>query len=455
MTDTRPLAAAPSTAAVFNLAWPMTIKAIMLHGIVVIDAWLVSSLGEVAVAVLGLAAAIAGLLLGVIFSFANATQIRVAQAFGSGEAAFLKSALYSGLTINLAVTLGGLLILALAGGPMIDALAHDPWVNAQARSYLTVFAIVILGEAVGQCLSSFFNGCGDTRLPLYSYLLAVPVNVGASVVLIHGHFGLPALGVVGAAWGSAIAAVLQVGFLAVCLWRKTGGFLTVSGWRNGTFVASLRRHLVFSLPIAATFVSATTANSVCGLLYATLSVNQFAAMTLILPWVQVAGTFGISWAQATGIIVAQLLGRKVAEADLDRFLRGAWRGAFIAAAVVAAFYLVICLSSGQIYANLHPDTRATLFSFLPVLLLLPFPKGSNAICGNSLRAGGETIYVMHVFIWSQWLFRVPVTAIMILWLDLSVFWIFSLLLFEELVKFPPFHTRMYRGDWKRGPIDET
>ena len=41
------------------------------------------------------------------------------------------------------------------------------------------------------------------------------------------------------------------------------------------------------------------------LLYARLDVNAFAAMTLIMPWVQVAGTVGKSWAQAAGIIVVK------------------------------------------------------------------------------------------------------------------------------------------------------
>ena len=63
----------------------MTLKAIMLHGIVVIDALLVAQLGEEVLSAMGLAAAIAGLLLGVIFAFSTAMQIRVAQAHGSGR----------------------------------------------------------------------------------------------------------------------------------------------------------------------------------------------------------------------------------------------------------------------------------------------------------------------------------------------------------------------------------
>lgn len=447
---------APSTSApiptmgqVFRLAWPLCLKAIMLHGIVVIDAWLVSPLGETALAAMGLASSTAGLLLGFVFAFATATQIRVAQAFGSGEPIALKTALYAGLIINIAVAVVGVVLLWRAGGPLIASLAHTPWIAEQATRYLMVFLVVVVAEAAGGALSSHFNDCGNTRTPFYSYLIALPVNIGVSVVLIHGAFGLPALGVVGAAWGSAVASILRVGFLGWQLYRLERGYVGVAGWWQGTLPASLRAHALFSLPIAATFVSAALANNVSGLIYARLPVNQFAAMTLIMPWVQVVGMLGMAWAQAIGIFIAQLLGRAVTGAALDAFLGRAWRWAFVAAGLVAAIYLAVVLTARAIYPDLQPETTAALWSFLPVLLLLPLPKGSNAVCGHTLRAGGDTVYVMNIFVGSQWLVRVPATALLVLWLDVPVAWVFALLLVEELVKFPLFHLRLRTGVWKK------
>ena len=137
---------------------------------------------------------------------------------------------------------------------------------------------------------------------------------------------------------------------------------------------------------------------------------------------------------------------------LDRFLSSAWRGAFVAAAIVAFIYLLICVSANAIYSDLNVETRAILFGFLPILLVLPFPKQSNAICGNTLRASGDTIYVMHIFIWTQWLFRVPATALAVLYFNVPVFWVLSLLFMEELIKFPLFHRRLYQGYWKRAQV---
>lgn len=437
---------------VFALAWPMTLKAIILHGTVVIDAYLVSALGEGALASMGLAAAIAGFILGAILAFSNAMQIRTAQAFGTNDPVFLKSTLASGLTVSLIVGAVGLGFIATFGGMVIGAMAPSLEVAAMAKSYLAVFSIVILGEAVGQCLSSYLNGCGRTRIPLYSFCLSLPVNVGTSIVLIHGLWGLPAFGVTGAAMGSAIAICVQTGFLVFQIIRLDGHLSRVAGWRQSSFAKSLHRHVAFSLPIAATFISATFAMHVCTLIYAKLSLNEFAAMTLITPWIMVAGTIGMQWAQATGIIVAQLLGQKPSEDTLDKFLGSAWRGAMTAAVIVAMIYLLICILASTLYSDLSHETRAILLSFLPVLLVLPFPKGSNAMCGNTLRASGDTIYVMHIFVWSQWLFRVPATALAVMYFDVPAVWVLSILFIEELLKFPVFHRRLKRGDWKRADV---
>lgn len=139
---------------------------------------------------------------------------------------------------------------------------------------------------------------------------------------------------------------------------------------------------------------------------------------------------------------------------LDRFLKSAWRGAFIAAAGVAVFLFAVCLAANLLYQDLTVETRSILLSFLPLLLILPFPKGSNAICGNTLRASGDTVYVMNIFIWAQWLFRVPATALAVLYFDVGAFWVLSIQLWEELLKFPAFHRRLLAGHWKRRTISD-
>jgi len=425
----------------------------MLQGIIVIDAFLVASLGEEALAAMGLAAAIAGIVLGFLFAFSSGTQIRVAQSFGAGDPQRLKTGFYCGLIINLAVAFVGIILIVVFGQSILASFAHTPWIAEQAFNFLLVFLVVILFEAISLSLATHFNASGNTRVTLYGYLISLPINLLFSIVLIHGLLGAPELGLVGAAVGSAIASIVHAIYLSWLFYGENRAFVDVNGWSNGTFGHSIKRHLNFSLPIAGTFISSTLSAQVCMLLYAKMTVNQFAAMTIIMPWIKVIGTFSISWAQATGILMAQRLGNKTPSDALDRFLSTAWRGAFVAAALVSLIYGLLCLASGRIYPNLQAETTAALLGFLPILMLLPFPKSSNAICGNTLRASGDTVYVMNLFVGSQWLVTVPLTALFVLYFELSVFWVFAVLLFEEIVKFPAFHLRIYQGEWKNRSID--
>jgi len=107
-------------------------------------------------------------------------------------------------------------------------------------------------------------------------------------------------------------------------YQSHGIFSDVKGWLDGSLLTATGKQFNFSWPIAATFISMTFANQFAVAIYAKLDVYQFAAITLILPWVRIAGQLSYTWTQATGIYVAQLLGKSLSPAALDEFLSRAW-----------------------------------------------------------------------------------------------------------------------------------
>ncbi len=439
----------PTTAEIFAISWPLALRAVMMFSIVIIDLYLVSFLGEEAVASIGVATVISGLLMGMTLAFANAMQIKVAQAYGTGEPLELKTAFFGGLLINVTLILSGTVLILFFGQTLVEMLAHTADIAANAAQYLQVFILVMLAEAVSAAFTSHFNGCGRTRLSFYSFLISAPANIGSSILLIFGLYGLPELGLAGAAWGSFIGALLRLLFLAAVFFRHHGLFQNVDGWKHNSLITATKKQFNFSWPIAATFISMTFANQACMAIYTNLSIHQFAAMTLIMPWVRIAGQLSYTWTQATGILIAQLLGKSLSSASLNKFLSRAWRWAFVSAFIVATAYALIIFATRLIYADLAEETRLALLSFLPVLLLVPFPRTSNAICGNVLRASGDTRSSMNIHLAANWLFMVPMTALFVLILDVSVAWVFALFLAEELVKFPLFHRRIWSGEWHR------
>ncbi|ASJ70378.1 Multidrug resistance protein MdtK [Granulosicoccus antarcticus IMCC3135] len=439
---------APTMRTVVALGWPLAMNALLLQATLIIDTILVTPLGEASLAAMGLAASLAGLLVGILFAFSNGTQLIVAQAVGAQQFKAISSGFWSGLLINLSLAVVGVCLILTGGPALLNKLAEVPSIGVEAFEYLQVFCGVILGLAIVQNITVFFNARGKSRIPFYSNLLELPVNAGLSLVLIHGLLGFPAMGLAGAAIGSLVAVCIRALFLAFHLWRVPQAETAIPTRSCRDMLGNIKRHLSLAWPIAGSFISMTFAMSICMMLYSRLGINQFAALTLVFPWIRIGGLIVTSWAQAMGIFVGQMLGRNDTQA-LDSFVSQAWRFAFYLSLLVASLYLLMIFSFQWLYPDLQPETRRYLLQFLPVLLVLPLIRSSNTICGNLMRAGGDAAYSMNIHLSAQWLVTVPLTAVLVLYFSVPVFWIFSVVLLEETIKAWPFHRRIFSGRWKR------
>ena len=433
---------------VLALAWPLALNALLLQAVLIVDTVLVTPLGEQSLAAMGLAASLASLVIGALFAFSNGTQLIVAQAVGARHASGIRSGFWSGMLINLLVAALGICLVQFLAQALLSRLAETAYIAQQAFAYLSIFCLVFLGVALSQNLTVFFNASGNSRVPFYSNLIELPVNAVLSFLLIHGHGGLPSMGVAGAAVGTLIGVLVRSLFLLICLYSSAQAAPLTQGWPSGRRWQNVRSHFAQAWPIAGSFISMTLSLSVCMLFYSRLGVNQFAALTLIFPWVRAGGQLVTSWAQATGILVGQMLGRGQL-AELDDFVGRTWRFSFCLGLLVACSFVAMCYSFAWVYPELQAETLGYLWGLLPVLLLLPLLRTSNTMCGNLLRAGGDAAYSMKVHMGSQWIVTVPLTVLSVVYLDLSVFWIYSIILLEEIVKAFPFHQRVYSGRWKR------
>jgi len=443
----------PSTRAIFALAWPMAMNAILLQGILIIDTLLVSPLGEEALAAMGLATSVVGIVLGVIFAFSNGTQLLAAQAEGAGSSRALVRAFWSGAFINAAIAIGGAVLILAFGQSALVALSQTDAMAALGWHYMAWFTLVIAGVALCQNITVSLYAIGRSRPPFYANLLELPANALLSYALINGLWGFPPLGLQGAAIGSAVAVALRAAFLVATLHVLKPGFARVSRQSVNVAWLAIRHHFRHAMPIAGTFISATLALQVCMMIYSQLPIHQFALLTLLLPWIKVASHAATAWAQGTGILVGQLLGRNAVEV-LDEFVGRAWRFEFYIAFVIALAYATMCFAFEWIYPSLDARTVEILWTLSPLLIVLPLIRASNTMCGNVLRAGGDAAYSLKVHAGTQWLVVVPLSVLFVLVLELSLVWVFAIMIIDEIVKALPFHLRIYSGLWKRRLVSD-
>ena len=443
---------APNMKKVFGLAWPIGMNAVLLQLILVIDTVLITPLGEASLAAMGIAASIAGIILGLLFAFSNGTQLIIAQAFGAKNAITMSKGFRSGRVVNGVIATVGIILIFTLAKYLIYSIADSDKIAGMAYDYLRTFSMVTIGVAISQNITVYFNATGNSRIPFYANIIEIPVNVVVSLVLIYGFLGLPEMGLVGAAIGSAVAISSRTLFLLSFYAKKQAEKgVTKENRPDKLTFADVKYHLQYATPIAGTFVSAVIVGSICMMIYAKLGVNQFAALTLIGPWVKVCAHLSTAWAQASSIIVGQLLGNK-SWGLIDGFISKSWKVSFYIGVIISLGYVSIFYLFKTIYPELQQETVDTLWQFVPILFIIGFIRTSNTFCGNVLRAGGDAKHVFKIHACTQWFVILPLSALFVLYWELSAVWVFALTLLEETIKSIPFHIRMLGGKWKRSLV---
>lgn len=206
---------------ILRLAVPNVLSAISVPLMGAADTAMIGRLPEVAY--MG-AVSTATLLFGFLFwstAFLRmGTTSVVAQYFGAGDRRACAHMLYRSLAFALVV--GGGMVLAapwvgrwgfaLAGGS--EAVQHWGLAYFGIRCWEAPLVLALF------CLNGFFLGTANAWAPMTVTIIANAVNVAADYALIFGRWGLPEMGVEGAAWASVIgnATALAVG-LGLLAWR--------------------------------------------------------------------------------------------------------------------------------------------------------------------------------------------------------------------------------------------
>lgn len=163
-----------------------------------IDAALVGSLGEVPLAGVGIGGYAMFLITALVFGLSSGVQAQTARRHGEADWGQRAMPLNAGLFIALLAALP-LTALCFWQAPRLLALINqDPAVSAVAVEYFRWRVLSLAAVAMIFCFRGYWNGIQQTGIYLRIILFMHLVNVLASVVLIFGYLGLPAMGAAGA-----------------------------------------------------------------------------------------------------------------------------------------------------------------------------------------------------------------------------------------------------------------
>ncbi len=193
----------------FKLAWPLIVAQLARSALFTTDVIVLGWLGAKYVAAGALANALFVCVMLFGIGVVGAVAPMAAQAIGARDLRTVRRTVRSG--IWLAIILFVLLFpLAWNIGPIYIWMGQDPELIALANIFIHAAIWSLISQFVFMALQGFLNAHGATRAILLITVAGVFVNLLANYVLVFGHWGFPALGIMGSGLATSIVNVAML-----------------------------------------------------------------------------------------------------------------------------------------------------------------------------------------------------------------------------------------------------
>ena len=385
---------------ILSLTWPIFIELLLQMLVGNADQIMVGWYDPNGVGAIGNANQITSLLLLVFSVICTASMILIAQYLGAEDTKRVNETYTISLVVNgvFGLAIGGLLI-ALCG-PIFHLMKVPEEIFADTCLYIRIIGGGMVFQSIYLTFTAFFRSSQMMKETMIISVLMNLLNIGGNALLINGAFGLPALGVAGAALSSDISRVIGVVVIALLFRRRFGPVIRLSHLRP--FPADqLRRLLRIGLPTGGESISYNLSQiciqSICNhfalfVINTRVYANMFAMLTYM---------FASAIAQAAQVVVARLMGAERID-EVDRRVKTTLAAAVTISTIVS---VVLFLFSTPLL-RLFTSDEAVLALFHTIMLIeIPLEVGRavNIVMCRTLQACGDIRFPITICVISAWL----------------------------------------------------
>lgn len=392
---------------VFSLSLPLAVQRVINLTVSLIDNIMVGRLGENAMSAVGICNTYLWFLDAVILGISSGAMIICAQDWGAGDRSRIKRLFSLAMTYSLTAALVFYTLTSLFSEQIIRIYSNIPELVAPGSAYLLHVRYGFLFLAVSQTIVIILQAVREVRIGLINSILSCIFNVFFNWVFIFGHLGFPAMGVAGAALGTAVArgieALISVVYLLM-IEKKIRFRLTDF---NPFVTKELHvKYWTVTLPILGMSFMQNLLNSSQTMITGRVSKYYMAAQQIVhMAWM-IPNAFGGGMSNSASIII----GNDIGAGDLDEVHKDSWR--FVRTALIFAFIcsgliqvlLPILMKFYTISEETQILTRQMGWSASITVLFL---VTSSTVNNGVIRAGGDTRRLFIVDMISNWLITIP------------------------------------------------
>ena len=320
--------------------------------------------------------------------------------------------------------------------------------------YLKVMLIGLVPFALSNAYSGTLREIGETKVPMIAGITAVFVNLIGNYILIFGHFGAPALGVVGAAVATVISRYVELAIVA--LWTHTHGtrhaFIT-GALRSFRIPGKLTGDIIRKgMPLLINEFLWSTGMAFLSQCYSTRGLDVVAALNIATTISQVSNVVFLSLGNAVGILMGQMLGAGAPEEQVRRDNRRMIGLCVWVCFGVGAIAVVLSGVFPRLY-NTTDSVRSIAAGLICLsAVMMPVNSYNNAMY-FTLRSGGQTFVTFVFDSGYSWCVCVPVAYLLSRFTSLSILPLYAVCVGVDVFKIFIGKYLLDKGVWIRRIVD--
>lgn len=389
---------------ILSLALPIIGGMLSQNVLNLVDTAMVGSLGDTALAAVGLGSFANFTAMAFVTGMSAAVQAMAARWLGEGRAHETAQPLNGGLLLAVAIAVPWSALLFWLAPRLFPFLDDDPGVIAAGIPYWQARLVGMVAVGMNFAFRGYWNAVNLSRLYLGTLIVMHVVNISLNWVLIFGHLGAPPLGATGAGVASAIATYVGCACYFVLGVRHARGAGFLSGLPSGSTMATMLR---LAIPAGLQQLFFAAGMTAFFWILAKLGTSELAAANVLINLVLVAVLPAIGFGLAAASLVGQSLGAHAA-ADARRW---GWEVARLASLTVAVLVTPALLVPDLILGIfLHdPDTLALARMPLQIAAVGVVIDAFGLVLLNAHLGAGNSRHVMVVATALQWGLFLPLS----------------------------------------------
>lgn len=431
----------------FKVAWPSAIEALLVGLVGSVDTMMVGTLGEGAIAAVGITNQPKFIILAAIFSLNVGVTAVIARRKGADNRAGANRTLRVAIILSFLMSLFTCTLGFIFAEEILKFSGAEASYMQDAIDYFRILVISLLFTSLNLTINAAQRGCGKTKISMFTNIVANVINLIFNFLLINGIGSFPRLEVKGAAIATALGAFASCVISFISLSKKDA-YLSLrfkSSWKINKEVLAPIFKVSGSAFVEQVFMR--IGFLAYAIIVARLGTTSYATHLICMNILNLSFCFGDGFGIAASSLVGQNLGAK--RTDLSTLYGKVGQRLAFAVSTLLVFifiggrYFLVSLFSNDI------EVITLGASIIIIMALSTHAQTSQVVLSGCLRGAGDSVFVAITSLLSIGIIRPLLTYLLCFPLGFGLAGAWISLLIDQVFRFIASYFRFNSGKWTK------